>query len=258
MIRNVLILIPIISLILLLLPLSQFAYAPYHSMRPAMSYSMSVSPNQVEIGESITLKMLLSNAGRAQSYTFAITVTDPAGASFKSTVIFSTNSYGEGSKSISYPSDFAKSSTLIPGKYAIKVDQEAPSFKTNIAEGSFKVIRPAEVVTISELQFVDQTGSPVDNVSVGQQFMIQSDVKNKLGLKQNFAYIVQIKDSNEFTVMLAWMMGTLPPNEEFTLALSWIPELEGEYTVDVFTWESIASPVPLSINTPSSSILVSE
>ena len=101
-------------------------------------------------------------------------------------------------------------------------------------------------ITVSNRSIVDQLGSALLNPAVGQAVLIQSDLRNNLQNQQAFAYIVQIKDSDGFTVMLSWLTGTLLPGQTFTAAQSWFPEKEGNYIVETFVWESISKPAPLS------------
>ena len=61
-------------------------------------------------------------------------------------------------------------------------------------------------------------------------------MENNLGTDQKFAYILQIKDSENITVMIAWMNGKIPKGETFDIGLSWIPDAAGKYTADVFVW----------------------
>lgn len=115
---------------------------------------------------------------------------------------------------------------------------------------------PVEVVTVSNMLLVDQVGSPFLHPDVGQAVLVQSDLKNILQKQQAFAYIVQIKDSDGFTVMISWLTGALLSGQAFTAAQSWIPEKEGSYAVEVFVWQSVNSPTPLSFQHSRSEIRV--
>lgn len=117
----------------------------------------------------------------------------------------------------------------------------------NTASATLSVIgRASDIINVSQTKLVDQMGSTISRPSVGMQVLIQSDVRNTLSTDQPFAYIVQIKDSNGATVMIAWMTGVLPPAKQFAVAQSWLAERNGTYTAEVFVWESISNPVVLA------------
>ena len=114
-----------------------------------------------------------------------------------------------------------------------------------------------EKVSLSRLTFVDQTGSRLRDITVGQQVMIQAKVTSNFKTTEEIAYISQVKDFDGITVALSWITGTLTPGQSFELAVSWIPEAPGEYTAEVFVWKSIKNPEPLSLEPKMSKIIVS-
>ena len=83
-------------------------------------------------------------------------------------------------------------------------------------------------------------------VYVDQQVQIVSDLANSQDRMQSFAYLVQIQDSEGVTVSLSWITGALSPNQRLSPALSWTPQNAGLYTAEIFVWESITNPDPLS------------
>lgn len=85
-----------------------------------------------------------------------------------------------------------------------------------------------------------------DFVFVDEQVRIESDLTNSQDRVQSFAYIVQIKDSDGVTVSLGWITGSLSPNQRLSPALSWTPEKAGVYLAEIFVWDSITNPDPLS------------
>jgi hypothetical protein len=121
---------------------------------------------------------------------------------------------------------------------------------TNSSSGSISVTlqTPPETakVALSSVKFVDPTGASVSRPSEGSQVLIQSDVRNNLATDQEFVYIVQVKDYSGVTVMISWMSGTLPASKQYAVAQSWLAENQGNYSVDVFVWQSISNPVVLA------------
>ncbi len=109
-----------------------------------------------------------------------------------------------------------------------------------------KTIILRDEISLSNFGLRDRAGAAVTSVSVGQQVVLQSSMKNEQALDQAFAYIMQIKDTGGATVMIAWVNGEIPSNKTFDIGLSWIPESKGSYNVDIFVWQSIGYPETLS------------
>lgn len=92
------------------------------------------------------------------------------------------------------------------------------------------------------LAFAEEQGF----VYVDKQVQIVTDLSNSQDRAQSFAYIVQVKDSDGVTVSLAWITGSLSPNQHLSPSLSWTPQKAGMYTAEIFVWDSITNPDPLS------------
>lgn len=119
-------------------------------------------------------------------------------------------------------------------------------------------VRATGKAVVGNLRLVDPTGARLNDIFVGQQVLVQADVKNILDERQQFAYLVLIKDINGFTVSLSWITGTLPPDEMLSAAQSWVPNEAGSFSVEVFLWENVANPVPLTTRVPTTTITVTE
>ncbi len=98
--------------------------------------------------------------------------------------------------------------------------------------------------TQSEIQ--DKQGEELSYVLVNQQVLITADVVNALDHQLAFAYIVQIQDERGTVLSLAWLTGSLSPNQSLSPALSWTPEHPGTYHATIFIWEGINNPTALS------------
>jgi len=99
-------------------------------------------------------------------------------------------------------------------------------------------------ITDSQLKYVEQDESGF--ILVDKQVQIVADVKNSLNRIQKFAYIVQVQDKSNVTVSLAWITGSLSPNQILSPALSWTPTYAGTYTATIFVWESLDNPTAMS------------
>ncbi|MDH5658868.1 MAG: hypothetical protein OEY17_05960, partial [Nitrosopumilus sp.] len=108
------------------------------------------------------------------------------------------------------------------------------------------VVPPLERAPAANLRVVDAFGNSLDTVSVDQQVQITADLANGQDREQQFAYLVQIQNSNGVTVSLAWITGSLSAGQSFSPALSWIPIEAGTYSATAFVWESVDNPTALS------------
>jgi len=98
----------------------------------------------------------------------------------------------------------------------------------------------------SEPVLMDPFGSPVSRIIVNEQVLFQSEITNKQDKKQEFVYIVHIKNSEGVTVSLSWFRSELPPNDKFKVSQSWIPYSPGTYDVEIFVWDRIEGKIVLS------------
>ena len=102
-------------------------------------------------------------------------------------------------------------------------------------------------VLIGDPRLVNSFGVPViDLLNVNQQVQITADVKNLESSQQKFTYIVQIKNQNDVVVSLSWISGALTANQNLSPAISWTPRSPGDYTAEIFVWESFSNQYALA------------
>jgi hypothetical protein len=101
-------------------------------------------------------------------------------------------------------------------------------------------------VELSKFRVLDTNKTKLSQIYVGQEIQLQSKATNNLKSVQPFTYIVQIKNQEEITVMLDWVDGRLSPNKQSRVAVQWLPEEPGKYTVQTFVWKSLEDPSPLT------------
>lgn len=95
-------------------------------------------------------------------------------------------------------------------------------------------------IEISEQRLANGVGRPLgDHVNIGQQVVITANVKNNLDTTQEFVYIYQIKDESGQVVEIRWVTGILSPGQSFEPGSSWIPKVAGDYTAEIFVWDSL-------------------
>jgi plastocyanin len=129
------------------------------------------------------------------------------------------------------------------------------------ASTAFQVVQTteekfAEKVIIGAIKFEDQRGMAVSAAKAGEQISIQTSIKNSLQTAQDYAYAVQVKDANEFTVLLTWKEGSIAPLGLSTSVVTWTPKVEGTYSVEVFVWKSMTAAEPLTTHIEKATLTV--
>ena len=164
---------------------------------------------------------------------------------FEGTVFFSTTNESTGSRLLVGQGDTVTAEyedNTLPNPYTI-ADELDVTATTIIGT----VIPPLERIIMNECKTVDSFGNQLTNVTVDQQIQISCDLANGQDKEQQFAYLVQIKNSDDdVTVNLSWIAGTLLPGQMLSSSLSWNPQISGTYDAAMFVWESLDEPVPLT------------
>ncbi len=101
-------------------------------------------------------------------------------------------------------------------------------------------------ITITSPTMVDTQGKPINDFHVGQQIGVQSTLTNNGSSEQKFAYMVQVLDSNGATEHFESFSASMLSQQSFTASQVWIPKSPGQYTIQVFVWDSLASGIPLT------------
>ena len=111
-------------------------------------------------------------------------------------------------------------------------------------------------VTLIDTRFAESTGKSLTKASVGQEVIVSSIIHSHISSDQEYAYIVQVKDSDGFTVLLSWTVGSLEPQRSASAAVPWTPDRSGQYTVEIFVWQDLLKPVPLLLKEAKNAIVV--
>lgn len=101
-------------------------------------------------------------------------------------------------------------------------------------------------ITLTPPQTVGYDGKELNSINVGEPVGFSSVLTNHAKSEQKFTYLVQILNKDGGTDYLEGLSASLLPNQSFTASQSWIPREAGKYTVQVFVWESLSSPIPLT------------
>ncbi len=174
----------------------------------------------------------------------SVTETNEATGIFEGTLIFSTTDASSGSRLRVSEGDTVTAEyndNTLPAPYN-KSDELRATSTTLIGT----VVPPLERAPVANVRAVDAFGNSLDTVQSGQQIQLTADIVNGQDRTQTFAYLIQIQNSQGVTVSLSWITGELTSGQQFSPAVSWIPELLDEYTATAFVWESVDNPTALS------------
>ena len=180
----------------------------------------------------------------ASGITLTVTETNEATGIFEGTVFFTTTGGSSGhrlrvSEGDTVTADYADGT--LPSPYTTN-DNVSITSTTIIGT----IVPPLERAPATNLRIVDTFGSSIDAVSIDQQVQITADLSNGQDRDQDFAYLIQIQNSDGVTVSLSWIAGSLSPGQSFSPSASWTPTSAGTYDVTAFVWESIDNPTALS------------
>ena len=180
----------------------------------------------------------------ASGITLTVTETNEATGIFEGTVFFTTTGGSSGhrlrvSEGDTVTADYSDSTLPLP--YTVN---DSVSITSTTIIGT--IVPPLERAPATNVRVVNTFGNSIDTISVDQQVQITSDLSNGQDRDQDFAYLIQIQDSEGVTVSLSWIAGSLSPGQSFSPSASWTPTSVGTYTVTAFVWESIDNPTALS------------
>ena len=136
-------------------------------------------------------------------------------------------------------------SLAVPGKWSITTtylgQQTTSEFDVGVLQTKF--IR----ITVELPETIDDKGDSAGQGSVGSPLGIQATLTNNENRDAKLTYIVKVTDADGATVMVSWIKGAvLKPGASVKPAIFWIPEAVGNYTIDIFVWDGLDNPIPLS------------
>ena len=139
--------------------------------------------------------------------------------------------------SIGMPSSGSYSLTLQHGASSEKI-YFSYTIPSEIVQPTPSIQNNDRKIGFSNLRFVDSFGNRIINPTVGEKYQITADITNFQNREQPFAFLVQVQDSRGKTAALAWITGSLSPENSFSPALTWTPEEAGTYSIAVFLQKS--------------------
>jgi hypothetical protein len=103
-----------------------------------------------------------------------------------------------------------------------------------------------EETSTSDFKIVNSLGEEIKLPVVDQQLNLQTSLKNMSGKNIDWAYIVQVINSDGAIVDLNYATGSLVKNQTLAAALSWTPSERGNYKIEIFVWDNLRDINPLA------------
>jgi len=103
-----------------------------------------------------------------------------------------------------------------------------------------------EETSTSDFKIVNSLGEEIKSPVVDQQLNLQTSLKNMSGKNIDWAYIVQVINSDGAIVDLNYATGSLVQNQTLAAALSWTPSERGNYKIEIFVWDNLRDINPLA------------
>lgn len=101
-------------------------------------------------------------------------------------------------------------------------------------------------ITLTSPKMVNTSGQQLSSFQVGQQIGVESVLTNHATSEQKFTYVVQVLNKDGGVVFLGQFSASMLSNQSFTVSEVWVPNQPGQYTVQVFVWDSLTSAIPLT------------
>jgi hypothetical protein len=163
---------------------------------------------------------------------------------FEASISFTQSGASSGSRLFVIPDDLLQAKYddyTLPSPYSISDNLEISTESKFVSE-----IPPIERISIMNSFIADSSGNLINAPTRNEQLQIAGTVHNNQNYKQNFVFIIQIKESEGAVVSLSWIEGQMSANQNFEVSQSWNPVKSGNYTVETFVWTSLSESIPLS------------
>ena len=123
---------------------------------------------------------------------------------------------------------------------SIADNRQSEDIKISISE--YNVKSTQDNVFLNDVNVVNSFGQSFDEIKADQILQISADISNMQNTSNDFAYVVQIIDTeNNIAQPARWITGTLNPEQNFNVSLSWVPEKTGIYNATVSLGPSLDS-----------------
>jgi len=224
------------------------------------STKLDVLFHEVErVGDDVILRGRIANDGNALSQNtkaivvlydvvgepvrYISTFTDPRNVLPSSSGTFSLKISVEKVGTISGYAVYSESSQYAETKHVV-----------NVQTGALQKLE--ETVNLMDLNILNQGNQLTRSVNVGEPVLFTINVGNNALVRQQYMYILQIKDQKGFVVSISWIINFIDVREITKSTIAWVPIDKGSYTAEAFVWKSLDAAIPLSFKTLSKTLAV--
>lgn len=95
--------------------------------------------------------------------------------------------------------------------------------------------------------FYDAKGERLQSIDEGQQVMITTTFTNYLEEEVEFIGILEVRDGNGVSLVLAWQSAAVEPLGNKTMGVSWVVPEPGAYQSRTFAFTNLENPQVLSV-----------
>lgn len=86
----------------------------------------------------------------------------------------------------------------------------------------------------------------ISHAKAGSPVTLEVGIENNEDIIHPFVLLVEVRESSDTTIFLAWQSGLLGPMEQSEVGVSWTPKNKGEYEIRAFAISDLQNPVVLS------------
>jgi hypothetical protein len=189
-----------------------------------------------------------------------------------SVMIVLYNAVGEPVRYVSAYTDPRNIQPSSSGTFSVKIDvrniSEVSGYaisteSTDYAEVSrivkmqpFTLTRLQETVKLIDLNVLNENNQLTNAIQVGHPGLFTASLTNNVIERQQFMYILQIKDQNNYVVSLSWVVDFLDVRESRVATVAWVPLESGTYTAQAFVWNNLEDAIPLSFSSLDKTFMV--
>ena len=98
-------------------------------------------------------------------------------------------------------------------------------------------------ITLTQPKMVSDDGHELNTVKAYQSVGISSVLTNHAPSEKKFTYIVQVLNKKMQAEYLEGLSASMLSGQSFSCSQSWIPKEPGQYTIQIFVWQSLGSPI---------------
>ena len=202
---------------------------------------MNLNPNAIN-----SFEVDVWSGSDAGGISLVVTETSESSGVFEGAVTFTADDRSSGHRLKVAEGDVVTASykdNTLPDPYS-EADEQSVTAASQIGA----LVAPLDRVRASELRITDGFNADMgSSISEGQQVQVSTKLTNQQERKQQFVYIIVVKDAEGGTVSsLSWVTGHIEAGQSLSVSTSWMPEAAGLYDVTAFVWESFVSPSALS------------